>query len=214
MKSLSIHSGTSSQESEDGRSPSEWRDGPTPNLSERDHAPVSRSVMLGSNSEKKTPATSGRCSATSSRSENLQSRLASKLRAALGANGSNIYALTWKDWATKSGPPICALRASVRRTSDSDSIGWQTPRARGDAGGSRWKTGDARNLEDQARIFALSRGLTIEEVARLSVSPMFCRRLMGYPVEWDSCGATAMQSSPNSRQSSSAHSPKSPPANT
>lgn len=29
--------------------------------------------------------------------------------------------------------------------------GWQTPRARGDAGGSRWETGDLRNLEDQVK---------------------------------------------------------------
>jgi hypothetical protein len=202
MKSLNTPNGTSSLESGDGRSPSEWQDGQTLNLSELDHAPASHSATLESNSAKKTRVTSGQCSATSSRSESLQLRLASKLRAALAANGSNIYALTWKDWATKSGPPICALRASVRRTSGNDSIGWQTPRARGDAGGSRWKDGDARNLEDQARIFALSRGLTIEEVARLSVSPMFCRRLMGYPVEWDYCGATAMQSSRNSRLSS------------
>ena len=30
--------------------------------------------------------------------------------------------------------------------------GWQSPRARGGAGGSRWETGNCKNLEDQARI--------------------------------------------------------------
>jgi len=43
------------------------------------------------------------------------------------STGSTLYALTWKDRATPSGPRICALRASVRRTSDSDSSGWPTP---------------------------------------------------------------------------------------
>src|SRR5690606_36873055 len=67
-------------------------------------------------------------------------------------NGSLEYGLTWKRWDMPSGPPICALRASARRTSDNGYGGWQSPRARGDAGGTRWKDGEARNLEDQARL--------------------------------------------------------------
>jgi hypothetical protein len=41
--------------------------------------------------------------------------------------GSPEYALTWKHWDMQSGPPICALRASGRRTSDSGCGGWGTP---------------------------------------------------------------------------------------
>jgi hypothetical protein len=47
----------------------------------------------------------------------------------MAAFGSPEYALTWKHWAMTSGPPICALRASARRTSDNASSGWPTPKA-------------------------------------------------------------------------------------
>jgi hypothetical protein len=40
-----------------------------------------------------------------------------------------LYRLTWKERVTPSGRLILALRASVRRTSDSDCIGWPTPQA-------------------------------------------------------------------------------------
>lgn len=203
MKSHDTHSNTSSPESADGHLLCASRGGQTTDLFGLDHVPASRSASRAKAKEKPMNGTSGQCSVTSSPSANLQSRLASKLRARLAVNGSPMFALTWKDWDMPWGPPICALRASVRRTSDKDCSGWQTPRARGDAGGSRWKTGYAKNLEDQARIYALMRGLTVSDVAALSVSPMFCRRLMGYPAAWDSCGVTAMLSSPKSRRSSS-----------
>lgn len=63
----------------------------------------------------------------------LQKRLESSLRSALDASASPECALTWKNWDMPSGPPICAQRASVRRTSASDSSGaqssWATPSA-------------------------------------------------------------------------------------
>ena len=48
----------------------------------------------------------------------------------MGVDGSPEYALTWKHWDMPSGPPICALRASGRRTSGSGCIGWATPMSR------------------------------------------------------------------------------------
>lgn len=59
----------------------------------------------------------------------LQSRLESALKRRLSLNNSPEYALTWKDWPMQSGPPICALRASGRRTSASGCGGWPTPMA-------------------------------------------------------------------------------------
>ena len=47
----------------------------------------------------------------------------------MAADGSPEYVLTWKHWDMESGPPICALRARGRRTSDSDCSGWPTPKA-------------------------------------------------------------------------------------
>jgi len=75
--------------------------------------------------------TSGPNSDDSSPSAALQSFLATRLAANLDVNGSPEYALTWKHWDMQSGQPICALRASARRISDSASsgspVGWMTP---------------------------------------------------------------------------------------
>lgn len=101
--------------------------------------------------------TSGICgphSSTSLASQTLTQSLVSKLQVQTALLGSTLYKLTWKQRTLPSGRSISALRASGRRISDSAPIGeqlgvWQTPRARGDAGGTRWMTGDLRNLEDQ-----------------------------------------------------------------
>lgn len=53
----------------------------------------------------------------------------------MGENGSLEYVLTWKEWNTKSGTPICALRASARRISDSGCSGWPSPAAQNADGG-------------------------------------------------------------------------------
>lgn len=132
----------------------------------------------------------GPLSIGSSRSAALQSSLVSRLQARLSSLGSTLYKLTWKPWVTPSGPSRFRLRASVRRTSETDFTGWLTPRARGDAGGQRWRTGDMRNLEDQARMYGLLCGLSPTEVAAMSLSATFCRRLMALPAEWDACAPT------------------------
>lgn len=67
---------------------------------------------------------------TSSRSESLQRSLESRLQARLSMIGSTLYTLTWKAWVTPSGVSRSRLRASVRRTSETETIGWPTPAAR------------------------------------------------------------------------------------
>src|SRR5690606_12402196 len=90
--------------------------------------------------------------AGSSTSADLQLSLESRLRVLMDVDGSPEYELSWKQWDMPSGQQICQLRASVRRTSGRGFGGWPTPRARGDAKGARWIKGQARNLEDQARL--------------------------------------------------------------
>lgn len=63
----------------------------------------------------------------SSPSADLQRCLESRLRARMDVNGSPEYELTWKEWDMPSGLPICALRASGRRTSGKGFTGWPTP---------------------------------------------------------------------------------------
>jgi hypothetical protein len=97
--------------------------GPTIGPSGPVAAPASRSASPDPGEVSKTSATSGPSSLSSSASADLQRSLASRLRQRLEGIGSPLYALTWKEWPMQSGPPICALRASARRTSDSGCSG-------------------------------------------------------------------------------------------
>jgi hypothetical protein len=66
----------------------------------------------------------------SSPSAGLQRSLENRLRERMDVNGCPEYALTWRESDMPSGLPICALRASGRRTLGSGSTGWQTPKAK------------------------------------------------------------------------------------
>lgn len=99
-----------------------------------DHARANLSARQASEMGLLTSGTYGRTSTTSLKSAVLQLYLANKLQAATVSLGSTLYNLTWKVRYTPSQRPIFALRGSVRRTSDKDSIslldlltGWQTP---------------------------------------------------------------------------------------
>ena len=78
-----------------------------------------------------TSGTCGPISITSSKSAALQSSLESRLQARTQTLGSTLYAMTWKPWVTPSGRSRSRLRASVRRTSETDCTGWVNPAARG-----------------------------------------------------------------------------------
>lgn len=118
---------TSSLVSAVGRSRSDWRCGLTLDLFGQDRAPASPSAPPESAKEPQTSATCGLSSIALSPSARLQSSLESRLRARMAAHGSPEYELTWKHWDMASGPPICALRASGRRTLGSGFGGWPTP---------------------------------------------------------------------------------------
>lgn len=124
-----IGASISSLESEDGSLPYGSPDGPQPAKSGPAPVPVSHSRKPEKVEESPTSATSGQRCDDSSPSADLQQSLESRLRALLDVDGSPEYALTWKHWDMRSGPPICALRARARRTSDSAYSGWPTCRA-------------------------------------------------------------------------------------
>lgn len=121
----------SSPESEAGRTRSDSPDGPTTFPSGQGLVHALHFLKPAKDSDSQTPGTSGRSGSNSSASADLQSYLVNKSRQRLGSNGSILYALIWKVRVTPSGRPICALRASARRTSDNDSTGsqsgWPTP---------------------------------------------------------------------------------------
>ena len=135
---------TSSPESADGPTQLDWLAGLMTSPCGPARAPASPSARLESAKERTTSDTCGPCSSSSSDSAALQSYLESRLRVALAESGSPEYALTWKHWPMPSGEPICALRASTRRTSDNGSGGWPTPDASAMNVGADWEKHKAR----------------------------------------------------------------------
>lgn len=116
----------SSPASASGPMPSDSPAGRTTNQSGQVHVPASPSPERASVSAPPTTATSGRRGPPSLKSAALQRSLANRLQAAMPSNGGTLYRLTWKTRITPSQWPICALRASAPRTSDSGCIGWPT----------------------------------------------------------------------------------------
>lgn len=106
----------SSPASEDGRSLSGSPESATTRQSGPDHVRVSRFRARESGKAMPTNDTSGPLFTASSPSANLQHFLENRLRQRMAANGSPLFALTWKHWDMPSGPPICALRASAWNT--------------------------------------------------------------------------------------------------
>lgn len=104
-------------------------DGMTPAPSGPAPVRASRSARRARGKAKRTRATSGLSFSDSSPSADLQRSLESRLRAMTDVNGSPEYSLTWSRWDIGWRVPICALRASGRRTSDSGCTGWPTPKA-------------------------------------------------------------------------------------
>ena len=93
------------------------------------HVLVSLSPRQAKASGLLTSGTYGPPGSISSSSARLNKFLVSRLQARLGLRGLILFALTWKVRRTPSLAPICALRASARRISDSDFGSWPTPNA-------------------------------------------------------------------------------------
>ena len=125
--SMDLPSATSSPESAAGVMRLGSPDGPTTSPSGQAHARVNLSARQAKAKGLLTSGTCGPPSTGSSISVGLQLSLVSRLQARLDGIGSPLFDLTWKSWSMRSGLPICALRASGRRTSGRDFIGWPTP---------------------------------------------------------------------------------------
>jgi len=127
MDSDDTRNAISSVESPDGPMRSSLPGGMQLGLFGPEAVPVNRFQSPDLARGKKTSGTCGQPSPTSLSSYDLQRSLESRLRQKMDVNGSPEYVLTWKRWDMPSGPPICALRASVRRTSGKGCSGWRSP---------------------------------------------------------------------------------------
>lgn len=120
-------SAISSPGSADGLSRCVAQDGPTVARHGQHHAPASLSARQAKGLGLLTSGTYGPPHIGLSASVALSWSLASNLAALTRTTGSTLYKLTWKPWAMPSGRLRFRLRASARRTSETELIGWPTP---------------------------------------------------------------------------------------
>lgn len=181
----------------------------------REVALVNHSRRPESEKEPTINATCGPNSCGSLQNADLQQCLENRLQVHLGVNGSPEYVLTWKHWDMKSGQPICALRASVLRTSDKDSGGVQgypTPtcpsKTNGhQAGNNRFVSGmmeivkgwnTPRATDGKNGGPSQAGGALPADAATMGhdgvLNPELSRWLMGFPDGWTSYAGMAMPS--------------------
>ena len=161
MSSESSPSVTSSQELQDGHTPSDLQDGKTKDKSGRAAARASRLVLQDKVKELTIHGTFGRTFFDSLEAVAPASSWVSKLQERLGMVGSTESDLIWKVKATPSKASIFRLAPQTRRISGPDCIGWRTPNTRdGMQSGyadmeklaNRWERGKQVQLCDQVRM--------------------------------------------------------------
>jgi hypothetical protein len=129
MTLLDTPNAISSLESADGNSPSCEQAGPMIAPCGLGHVHANLSARQAKELGLLTSGTYGRRGSGSSSSAALQQYLASRLPALTRWSGSTLFNLTWKERVTPSGLRICALRASVPRTSGNGFGSWPTASA-------------------------------------------------------------------------------------
>lgn len=146
---------------------------------------------------------SGLRGSTSSASANLQSSLASRLKARLRASGSTSCRLTWKALVTPSGGAFFLLRASALPSSATGHGLWQTPTTRDGKGQSGKGNRERRGRNGRLHVANLCDQIVDLGRPDLVRSTSFRCALMGYPPQWEAARPMGTRSSRKSPQHSS-----------
>ena len=193
----STQSVISSQESEDGRSPSNSPTGK--DLSGLAPVPANLFPSLERERESPTKGICGRSSDDLSKDAVLQLSLENRLRERMDGIGSLEYVLTWKRWDMGSGVSISALRASVLRQSPNACTGWPRPKAtdyknRRSLQGAltEWRRKGSMNC-DLTTAAILSASLEGETGKIGVLNPELSRWLMCFPSGWSNYAGTVMR---------------------
>lgn len=184
---------------------------------------ASHSALSGTSAGKVMIGTSPLCSSNSSKSVDLQLRLASRLLLRLPKVGSTIYSLTWRMKDTPAGRQYCQLVASGHRTNANGCFlvrtAWPTPTASDYKGsGPTVIRKDGKNRTFDRLVYAAEQGITesirftdrgkvltgsdVPTANGVRLNPEFSRWLMGYPAGWGSCRDTVTPSSRKSQPNS------------
>ena len=144
--------------------PASAKSGPAP-------APVSLSPALDKAAVSPTNVTCGPSGSGSLASIALARSLANRLKVRLDGRGSTLFSLTWKESATPAGRSFSLLRASARRTADTERTGWPTPEAQGFGGDKNIELTLARRAKYQEKYGNNGFGLTTAQTAQLASWP-------------------------------------------
>lgn len=143
-------SAISSLASADGRLPCVAQDGQTVARHGQHHAHASLSARQARDLGLLTSGTYGPPHIGLSASAALSWSLASNLAALTQTTGSTLYKMTWKPWVMPSARLRFRLRASARRTSETELIGWPTPIASNGRGAGNFNRQGGVNLQTAA----------------------------------------------------------------
>ncbi len=115
----------------------------------------------------------------------------------------------WPTPCSQDGPKGGPNQGADRLPGAAALAGWPTPKARDHHTEGRGQFSPSLASVAELVFGVTSESFTASTEKRGALAPEFSRWLMGFPAAWDSCGATAMQSSPRSRRNSSKHSTES-----